>query len=88
MSLDRILGGSLLLHKVRPERESWFFDITITIELQHMHAKDLSITVERLTGVIGPTLARDQASFRINVNPAAGALDLQPSLSFPERDAA
>jgi hypothetical protein len=88
MSLDRILGGSLIVHKVKHERESWLFDITITIELQHMHAKDLSTTVERLTGVIGPTLARDRASFRISVKPAAGALDLQPSLCFPERDAA
>ena len=88
LCLDRILGGSLLVHKAKQARESWFFDITITIELQKMHAKDLSTTVERLTGVIGPTLARDRASFRINVNPAAGALDLQPSLCFPERDAA
>jgi hypothetical protein len=88
MSLDRILGGSLLAHKLKQERESWFFDITIAIELRQMHAKDLSTTVERLAGVIGPALARDRASFRINVNPARGALDLQPSLCFPERDAA
>ncbi|MGA7138056.1 MAG: hypothetical protein WBZ14_10320 [Terriglobales bacterium] len=64
------------------------FDITITVELQQMHAKDLSTTVERLTSVIGPRLARDQASFRINVKPAAERLDSQPSLCFLERDAA
>ncbi|HEX4921563.1 MAG TPA: hypothetical protein VFV92_12590 [Candidatus Bathyarchaeia archaeon] len=64
------------------------FDITITIELQQMHAKDLSAMVERLTSVIGPMMARDRASFHINVKPRADRLDLQPSLFFPERDAA
>ncbi|MGA8490530.1 MAG: hypothetical protein WB711_08930 [Terriglobales bacterium] len=64
------------------------FDITITIELQQMHAKNLSATVERLTSVIGPKLAQDRASFHINVKSAVDKLDLQPSLCFPERDAA
>jgi paraquat-inducible protein B len=64
------------------------FDITITVELQQIHAKDLSTTVERLTSVIGPKLARDRASFHVNVKPAADKLDQQPSLFFLERDAA
>lgn len=80
--------GSLFAHKAKQERESWCFDITMTIELHRMHAQDLSTTVERLTSVIGPALAQDRASYRINVNPAVEALDLQPSLCFPERDAA
>ena len=88
VSLDRILGGSLLAHKAKQDSDSWFFDIAITIELQQMHAKDLSVTVERLTSVIGPKLARDSASFHITVKPAMGAVDLQPSLCFPEREAA
>jgi hypothetical protein len=88
ISLDRVLGGSLLAHRLQREGESAFFDIAITIELQQMHAKELSTTVERLTTVIGPKLARDRASFRINVKPALDALDLQSSLSFPEREAA
>jgi hypothetical protein len=88
VSLDRMLGGSLLAHRAQQERERGLFDITITLELQQMHAKDLSTTVERLTSVIGPKLARDRASFHINVKPAAHELDLQPSLCFPERDAA
>jgi hypothetical protein len=83
-----MLGGSLLVHRAQQEWESGLFDITITIELQQMHAKDLSTTVERLTSVIGPKLARDRASFHINVKPAVDKLDLQPSLRFPERDAA
>jgi hypothetical protein len=89
VSLARMLGGSLLAHRLQQfqEWESGLFDIAITVELQ-MHAKDLSTTVERLTGVIGPTLARGRASFHINVKPAVDKLDLQPSLCFPERDAA
>ena len=88
VSLDRILGGSLLAHKAKQDSDSWFFDIAITIELQQMHAKDLSVTVERLTSVIGPKLARESASFHITVKPAMDAVDLQPSLCFPEREAA
>jgi hypothetical protein len=85
-----MLEGSLLAHRAQhlQERESGLFDITITIELQQMHDKNLSTTVERLTSVIGPKLALDRASFHINVKPATDKLDLQPSLCFPERDAA
>src|SRR6201984_2808520 len=87
VSLARILGGSWLAHRAQQEWESGLFDITITIELQQMHAKDLSTTVERLTSVIGPKLARDRASLHLNVKPAADKLDIQPSLCFVERDA-
>ena len=88
VSLDRILGGSLLAHKAKQDRDSWFFDIAITIELQQMNAKDLTATVERLTSVIGLNLAQERASFHIAVKPAMDAVDLQPSLCFPEREAA
>ena len=88
VSLARMLGGSLLAHRAQKEREGGLFDITITIELQLMHANDLSTTVERLTTVIGPKLARDRASLHINVKPAVDKLDQQRSLCFPERDAA
>ena len=90
VSLARILGGSLLAHKAQHSQESerGSFDITIAVELQQVHAKDLSTTIERLTGVIGPQLARDGASFHIDVRPAADKRDLQPLLRFPERDAA
>ncbi len=85
-----MLGGSLLAHRAQnfQEWESRLFDITITVELQEMHAKDLSTTVERLTSVIGPKLARDRASFHVNVKPAVDKIDRQPPLCFPERDAA
>jgi len=90
VSLARVLGGSLLAHQVQQFRalETGLFDITITIALQQVHPKDLSTTIERLTGVIGPKLVRDRASFHINAKPAVDELDLQPSLCFPERDAA
>ena len=85
-----MLGSSLLAHRVQhlQEWESGLFDITITIELQQMEAKDLNATVERLTSVIGPKLALDRASFHINVKPAVDKLDLQPKLCFPQQDAA
>jgi hypothetical protein len=82
-----MLGGSLLAHRFQ-ERESGLFDISITVELQDVHAKDLSTTLERMTSVIGPKLARDRASFHINVKPTVDKRHLQPSLCFPERDAA
>ena len=88
--LARMLGGSLLAHRAQQSQawEGGLFDITIVVELQQMQAQDLSTTVERLTSVIGPRLAQDRASFHINVKPAAGKLDVQPSLCFPERNAA
>ena len=90
VSLARMLGGSLLVHRAQrsQEWESGLFDITIAVELQQVHAKDLRTTVERLTSVIGPKLARDRALFHINVKPAVDKLDPQPSLRFPEKDAA
>lgn len=89
MSLARMLGGSLLAHRAQQlqEGESGLFDITITVELQQMYAKDLSTTVERLTSVIGPKLARDRATFHLSVQPTE-RLNLQGTLNFPERQAA
>jgi hypothetical protein len=90
VSLARMLEGSLLAHRAErlQKPEGGWFDITITIELPQMRAKSLTTTVERLTTVMGPKLALDRASFHINVKPAVNKLDLQPSLCFPERDAA
>ena len=90
VSLARMLGGSLLAHRAQHSHPSasGLFDVTIAVELQQMHARDLSTTVERLTSVIGPKLAGDRASFHIQVKPAVNQLDLQPSLGFLEREAA
>ncbi len=90
VSLARILGGSLFAHReqLRPEGEAAAFDITITVELQQMDARDLTTTLERLTSVIGPKLAREQALFHISVKPSPERLKSQSSLNFSEREAA
>jgi hypothetical protein len=78
VSLARMLGGCLLAHKMQRshESESVLFEVNITVELQQMHAKELTTTIERLTNVIGPILARGRASFHVNVDtpqqPGAG----------------
>ncbi|MGC1437609.1 MAG: hypothetical protein WA847_17075 [Terriglobales bacterium] len=76
-----MLGGSLLVHKVGrfQECENVLFDITITVELQQMQAKDLNTALESLTNVIGPRLARGLASLHIKVEPTAGKLLLSRS---------
>ena len=90
MSLALILGSSLFAHREYQSGEcvNQLFDTTITVELQETSAKELTTTLERLTSVIGPKLARDQATFHINVKPSHDGLKLQGSLRFPERDAA
>jgi len=90
VNLARMLGGSLAAYRAQqsPEGESVSFDVTITVELRQMYAKDLSTTVERLTSVIGPKLARDRATFYISVQPTVEKSVLQGSLHFPERNAA
>jgi hypothetical protein len=90
VSLARILGGSLFAHREREFQQcgDGLFDITITVELHHTQAKDLTTTLERLTSVIGPKLAREQARFHINVKPSADRLKSQSCFCFPERDAA
>jgi len=89
VSLARILGGSLFARReCDSQGRNEFFDITITVELHQMYARDLTTMFERLTTVIGPKLAQDQATFHINVKPSTDRLKLQGSLCFPERDAA
>lgn len=90
VSLARILGCSLFAHREYESQEcgNELFDMTITVELQQTQAKDVTTTLERLTSVIGPKLARDEATFHISVKPSAEGLKLQRSFFFPERDAA
>src|ERR1035438_6821636 len=84
VSLARMLGGILLAHRAQrsQECESGLFDITIVVELQQMHDMVSFSPLEGLPVVIGPKLARDRASFRINLRPAVEKLDLLPSLCF------
>jgi hypothetical protein len=71
VSLARMLGGSLLVHKGGrlQEYENVVFDIIVTVELQQMPAKDLTAALESLNHVIGPRIARGLASLHINVEP-------------------
>jgi hypothetical protein len=70
------------------KKEHGLFDITMTVELQQMDAKDLTTTLERLTSVIGPKLAGEQAMFHVEVKPSPARLRSQGVLCFPERNAA
>jgi len=90
VSLAQILGGSLVAHRVEKSQNSGdrLFDITITIDLSEMHAKDLSTVVERITNVIAPQLTRDRGTFHVHVSPTTDKLNSQTLLTFPERDAA
>jgi hypothetical protein len=79
VSLARMLGGSLLAHRAHRshEGENVLFDVNITVELQQIHAQDLTTTIERLTSLIGPMLSRGRASFHVDVDTQqqAGAKD-------------
>jgi len=90
VSLARILGGSLFAHReqLSQEGEHALFDITVTVELRQMDAKDLTTMLERLTSVIGPRLAREQAMFHVDVKPSPDRLGSQGVLCFSERNAA
>lgn len=88
VSLARMLGGSLLTHRSLQEHEGVLFDITIMVQLEQMHAKDVSATIERITTVIAPKLARDGAKFHVSVKPRLDKPDAQDRLRFQEQDAA
>lgn len=69
LSLARILGGSLREQTVDQSFDSGSFDVTLTVAVQRMHAKDVNSTLEGLTAVIGPGLVEGRASFHIDVQP-------------------
>ena len=90
VSLARMLGGSLISHRAKQfqQCEKELFDIRITVELQHMYAKDITNTLDKLNKVIGPQLARERGTFHIDVEPTVERLNSQSSLCLPEQDAA
>src|SRR5215475_2868590 len=79
VSLSRILGGSLVAHRIEKSQESGsgLFDITITVELLQMYAKDLTTVLERITNVIAPQLAQDKGTFHVHVRPTTDRLHSQ-----------
>src|SRR5689334_17154853 len=88
VSLARMLGGSLLTHRSLQEHEGVLFDIMMTVELEQMHAKDVSATIERITTVIAPKLAREGATFHVSVKPRLDKPEAQARLGFQEQEAA
>jgi hypothetical protein len=90
VNLARILGGSLFAHREdqSQEGEHALFDVTITVDLRQMYAKDLTTTLERLTSVIGPKLVREQAMLHIDVKPSLDKIKSQGLLCFQEQNAA
>ncbi|HVN17253.1 MAG TPA: hypothetical protein VMU05_00720 [Dongiaceae bacterium] len=68
VNLARILG-SFLDGNLGTRQGSGRFNVTVTIELQQMHARDLNGALESLTAAIASTLADDRASIHINVQP-------------------
>ena len=68
--------------------EHAIFDVTMTVELRQMDAKDLTTTLERLTSVVGAKLAREEAMFHVDVKPSPNRFRSQGMLCFPERNAA
>lgn len=71
-NLFKVLGGTLLKRRPKDSLGSGRlvqFDLKMTISLQQVPARDLDQTVESITLLITPQLARGQASFHINVKP-------------------
>ncbi len=88
VSLVRLLGGSLFTHRSVQGHEGALFDVKMTVDLEQMPAKDVSATIERITAVIGPKLAREGATFHVSVKPRLDKPDTQGSLDFQEQEAA
>jgi len=88
VSLARMLGGSLHTHRALQDHDSVLFDIIMSIELQQMHPKDVTATIERITAIVAPKLAREGSTFHVNVKPTEDKADAQAWLRFQERDAA
>ena len=88
VNLARMLGGSLLVSKARRFQgcANAMFDITITVELQQMHAQDLNNTLESLTSVIGRRLERGDALLRIKVEPTDVKLLSQSSIETSDHN--
>ena len=90
VSLARILGGSLVAHRMQKaqDSENRLFNVAITVELLQMHGKDLSTVVERITNVIAPQLEGERGTLHVRVSPTTERVNSQTVLTFPERGAA
>ena len=71
LCLARILSGSLRGHKPNKRVQGGAFEVTLTVELHQVPAKDVNISLESLTNVLSAQLADGRASFHINLQAAA-----------------
>lgn len=71
LNLAGPVGGSLLDYKVSRSHKDKLvlFDLHITIDVQQMEGRDLSVALERISAVVASKLARGLATLHINVEP-------------------
>ncbi len=81
VSLARLLSGRLLDHRVTsiPPKEGSLFDISITLELKHLQAKDLNAVVESLDNLIESRHKPCHASCHLDVQPSIDTAGLIPA---------
>jgi hypothetical protein len=71
VSLARILGGNLLRRKRdRVEGIDKLLDATITVELEAVKPHDLNETIDRLSRLMGSSIAEGAAIFHVDVEPS------------------
>lgn len=82
VSLARLLSGRLLDNRVTsiPTKEGSLFDISITLELKHLRAKDLNAVVESLDAIIESRHEPCHASCHVDVQPSTDAGRLKPAV--------
>ncbi len=81
VSLARLLSGRLLDNRLPsiPNNEASLFDISITLELKHLQAKDLNAVVESLDSIIDSRREPCHASCHVDVQPSGDATGLIPA---------
>lgn len=74
LNLARVLGGTLLARKSYRLDESengTLFDLSMTITLQHLPARQVNRILEHITRVLAPRLGQGWSTFHIEVDPIA-----------------
>lgn len=71
LPLSGIVGGRLVDYRAShlDQKQTYLFDLSVTVRIPHMEASELSATIENISRVIGPKLGHSRASLHINVEP-------------------